>query len=108
MAGLSDFISNLGRGEQNVQIAPHPEDEQLHSSVNEVQNLEETFAWRDMEQLMDERINHLQNALVKMDDPVEIRRLQGAIEAWQSFKELPELLIDYLKQQRIDQNGRNS
>lgn len=107
MAGLRDFLSSVGT--QNTEFGLHPEDEPLHSSINEVKNLTETTVWDDIETLVDERIEVLQEVLVEEDDPVEIRRLQGTIRAWRNFKEMPELLIRYLDmQQDPSQNGQHS
>lgn len=105
--GLNDFLSSFG--EQNVDFGLHPEDEPLHSSINEVNNLTDTTVWEDIETLVEERIEILQEVLVHEDDPVEMRKLQGTIQAWQNFLEIPELLIRYLEMQKDPRdNGQHS
>lgn len=108
MAGLREFLQSFG-GEENIELGVHPDDEPLLSSVNDVREVEDTHVWRDIEQLIDDRIENLQQALTRADDPVKIRRIQGAITAWQDFKDIPDTLVRYIQMQNEEQqNGQRS
>lgn len=84
----------------NIQFARHPDDEPLNSSINEVENLTETHVWEDMEQLIEDRIELLTQALVQAEDEEDIRRLQGEIQGWQHALELPTMLATYIEHQQ--------
>lgn len=95
---LKDWIKSIK--EQRHKIAPHPDDEELFSSVNDVNNLQETQVWQDMMQLADDRREVLRMALVEARDYERIRRIQESIKAWEDIKLLPELLKTFVKMQQ--------
>lgn len=86
----------------NIHFGKHPEDEPLKSSVNEIRNLEETLVWDDIETLVNNRIEMLQLALERADEMPNIRRIQGELQAWRHFLDMPQTLINYREAQNND------
>lgn len=95
---LKDWLRQIR--ESDVKLGPHPDDQELFSSINDVDNLTETQVWKEMVQLAEDRIEILEGALVEAEDYERIRRIQESIKAWRDFKLLPDLMKEFIRRQR--------
>lgn len=93
-----------GNPQFRVQMGGHPDDAELHSSMNEVENVRDTHVWSDLMTLVEERIEVLQHALESADSIEEVKALQGEIAAWRVFEKLPDLLKQSIQTQNQQRN----
>lgn len=98
---------NKKKAEEHKGQWMHPEDDPLLSSANDFKTFRESSVWKDMHQLITERIEFVVDRLVMEDNDKEIAKLQSEIKTLQDMQVLPEYLEERCKLEKGETHAEN-
>lgn len=93
-----DPLFNLSTTQQEFKIEKHPEDVPLLSSPQEFEAFLRSNIWKDISQVLNDRLEDARMGLEGAQTVDTMRLLQGNIAALRSTIELPAALAEEIKQ----------
>lgn len=77
---------------------PHPEDEPLRSTVQDLEEFKNSRVWHDMKRLLNNRMEIIKEEMKDPELTIErLRRLQGRMENVESMLDLPDKFLQEVK-----------